>query len=220
MSGDAVVATRTALLERRRRVDLATQGRDLLRDKRTALVRAFTERSDLLLERLSEVEQAMAAARAAFEEACVAVGPAALRSAALTGRPRLGVEVSSAVIAWVAIVDLRHDEVSRRPLERGYAATTTDPAVDELAAGYEKAIGEFLGLAALELTVRRLAEEIARTTRQVNALEHVLIPRLQDEARRIGLVLAEREREETARLRRARDRRPSPVDEPTPRRNT
>lgn len=41
-----VVATRTELLERRCRVDLAAQGRDLLRDKRTALMRALAERSN------------------------------------------------------------------------------------------------------------------------------------------------------------------------------
>ena len=61
-----------------------------------------------------------------------------------------------------------------------------------------------LDLAALELSVRRLAEEIARTTRQVNGLEHVVLPRLRSDARRIALVLDEREREETARLKRAR----------------
>lgn len=207
------VATRTELLERRRRVGLAAQGRDLLRDKRTALMRAFSQRSRMLLDRVSEVEQAMGVARARFDEACEVLGMAALRSAALTGRSRLGVEVSSSVIAGVAVVDLRHDDVSRPPLERGYGVVTTDPAVDEVAAAYEAAIAAFLDLAALELTVRRLAAEIAQTTRQVNALEHVLIPRLQDEARRIELVLSEREREETARLRRARERRPASVSE-------
>lgn len=202
-----VVPTRTELLERRRRAALAAQGRDLLRDKRTALVRAFTERSHLLLERITEVEQTMGAAKARFDEAQAVLGPSGLRSPAMTGRARLGVEVSSSVIAGVAVVDLRHDDPVRPPLERGYSPATTDPAVDEVAAAYETAIGEFLGLAALELTVRRLAAEIARTTRQVNALEHVLIPRLRAEAARIELVLSEREREETARLRRARDGR-------------
>lgn len=213
-----VVPTRSELLERRRRVALAAQGRDLLQDKRTALLRAFSERSRLLLELLHDAEDAMGVARAEFDEACVVIGPAALASAALTGRPRLGVEVSATVIAGVAIVDLEHDPVSTTPAERGRAPVCTDPLIDKLAGAYEDAIGRFLRLAALELTVRRLAAEIARTTRQVNALEHVLIPRLQDEARRIAGVLEEREREETARLRRIRNNRPATDDAPESRR--
>ncbi|GLP76604.1 V-type ATP synthase subunit D [Mycobacterium antarcticum] len=204
-----VIPTRSELLERRRRVALAVQGRDLLRDKRTALLRAFAERSQALLERLRGAEDAMGRARAILDEASVAVGVVPLESAALAGRPRLGVEVSASVVAGVAIVDLEHDPVVRTPAERGLSPTCTDAVIDAVAAAYETAVSRFLGLAALELTVRRLAAEIARTTRQVNALDHVLIPRLQEEARRITTVLEEREREELARLRRARSNRSS-----------
>jgi V/A-type H+-transporting ATPase subunit D len=67
-----VVPTRTELLERRRRTALAEQCRDLLSDKRAALVRAFAERSRLLLERLTDMEVTAASARALFDEACAA----------------------------------------------------------------------------------------------------------------------------------------------------
>jgi V/A-type H+-transporting ATPase subunit D len=207
----AVLPTRSELLERRRRTTLAEQGRDLLSDKRAALTRAFTERSALLLDRLSELEQTAAIARARLADAYAAVGPAELRSTALADRTAIGVEVSASVIAGVAVVDLEHDAVRRRPLERGHGAATTDAVIDDVADAYEEAIDDLLDLAALELTVRRLALEIARTTRQVNALEHVLIPRLRAEARQIALALDEREREEIARLRRARERRTPPT---------
>jgi V/A-type H+-transporting ATPase subunit D len=204
---DTVVPTRTELLERRRRVALAQQGRDLLSDKRTALVRAFAERSRLLLDRLSDVEVSAAAARSLFDEAVAAVGPAALASASLASSRRIGVETSVGVVAGVAVVDVVHDDVARRPRERGYAAATTDAVVDDVASAYEAVLDDVLDLAGLELTVRRLAVEIDRTTRQVNALEHVVVPRLRDEARRIALALEEREREEVARLRQARRNR-------------
>lgn len=212
----SVVPTRSELLERRRRTVLAEQGRDLLSDKRTALARAFAERSARLLDRLAELEQSAAAARALLADAHAAVGPAALRSTALAARPSVGVEVSSSMVAGVAVVDLRHDPVRREPPERGHGTATTDALVDDLADAYEAEVEDLLDLAALELTVRRLAAEIAKTTRQVNALEHVLIPRLRGEARVIALALDEREREEIARLRTARgsrgaSRRTAPV---------
>lgn len=206
MSAAAVSPTRTELLERRRRTDLAVQGRDLLSDKRAALMRAFTARGARLLERLAEAEHSAASARGRLDEAYAAVGATALRSAGLAARRRLGVEASASVVAGVSVVDVRHDPVARRPLERGYAPSTTDAVVDDVAAAYEAGLDDLLELAALELTVRRLAAEIARTTRQVNALEYVLIPRLRQEARQIAAALEEREREEVARLRRARAR--------------
>lgn len=202
-----VTATRSELLDRQRRAGLASQGRDLLRDKRSALMQVFNERSRLLLELLHDAEDAMGDARAVFDEACVVVGPAPLQSAAIAGRPRLEVHVTSSLVAGVPVVDVEHEPVTRTPAEHGVAPVASDPVIDDVAQEYEKALEQVLQLAALELTVRRLAAEIAQTTRQVNALEYVLIPRLHDEARYISAVLEEREREEIARLRRARTKR-------------
>ena len=67
-------------------------------------------------------------------------------------------------------------------------------------------LDKLLELAVLELSVRRLADEIARTTRRMNALEHVVVPRLEAERARIALVLEEREMEDRVRLRRMRSR--------------
>ena len=63
-----------------------------------------------------------------------------------------------------------------------------------------------LEVAALELSLRRLADEIGRTTRRVNALEHVVVPLLEKERGFIALVLEERELEGRIRLLRARSK--------------
>ena len=54
--------------------------------------------------------------------------------------------------------------------------------------------------------MRRLAEEITRTTRRLNALEHVVVPRLEGERDFIAMVLDERELENRVRLMRAKAR--------------
>ncbi len=64
-----VVPTPCELLEQRRRVTLASQGRDLLKDKRTARPRAFAVCSRQLLGRPRGVDDAMSEARAALSEA-------------------------------------------------------------------------------------------------------------------------------------------------------
>jgi V/A-type H+-transporting ATPase subunit D len=207
MSVDAqrFTPTRTELLATRRAVALAVQGRDVLVDKRTALVRALGERTDELVRRISAARGAATAARDRLDDAAAAVGPAALMSVSHAASGRLGVDVRASTVAGVVVVDVSAADVARAATDRGYATATSDPAVDAAATAYEAEVVELLELAALELTVRRLAAEIARTTRQVNALEHVLVPRLA-RCDRIAAALDEREREETARLRRARSR--------------
>ena len=201
---DSVIATRTELLARRHRAALAEQGRDLLTDKRTALVRAFGSRSARLLDRLARLQSSAADARAQLDEAVVAVGDGAVSSASFAATGRIGVTLSVDIVAGVVVADVAHDPVPRDAADRGYALAITDPSIDRAADAYEAEVELLLDLAALELSVRRLAEEIARTTRQVNGLEHVVLPRLRSDARRIALVLDAREREETARLKRAR----------------
>jgi V/A-type H+-transporting ATPase subunit D len=61
-------------------------------------------------------------------------------------------------------------------------------------------------LAESEMRLRRLAEEIGRTTRRVNALDNVLIPRLEAQRNYIEMVLDEREREDLFRLKRVKQK--------------
>ncbi len=73
------------------------------------------------------------------------------------------------------MVDVEHDDVARRPLDRGYAAATTDAVVDDVtAAAYEAVLDDVLDLAGLELTVRRLAAEISRTRKEATMIWIVL----------------------------------------------
>ena len=80
-------------------------------------------------------------------------------------------------------------------------------AIDTAAGCFETELELLLELASTELRLRRLVEEIAATTRRVNALEFVVIPRLQNETRSIEAVLDERERQDRFRLKRVKERR-------------
>ena len=95
-------------------------------------------------------------------------------------------------------------ESRARATSRGYSLVATTPRIDVAAASFERLLDLLLDVAAAELSLRRLAGEISRTTRRVNALEHVVVPRLEHERDAIEMVLAERELEDRIRLRRAR----------------
>jgi V/A-type H+/Na+-transporting ATPase subunit D len=114
--------------------------------------------------------------------------------------------VSTRSVAGVPIVEIAAGTVARASTSRGFSLAAAATRIDAVADSFETVLERLLDVAALELSVRRLADEIARTTRRMNALEHVVLPRLEAERAHIALVLEEREMEDRVRLRRVRAR--------------
>jgi V/A-type H+-transporting ATPase subunit D len=203
---ERVSATRSELLARRGRISLAVQGRELLKEERTALMREFERLSASALAAMRDLEAMTAAARGSLGEAVALDGPQAVGSAALAASGRVGVELRPKNVAGVSIVELDHEPVGRARTERGYGLASTTARVDRTAEDFEAVLEGLLDVVAVELSLRRLAEEISRTTRRVNALEHVVVPGLEEERDYIAMVLEEREMESRIRLMRARGR--------------
>jgi len=204
-----VSATRMELLATTDQIELAEQGRDLLVDKRNQLMKAFRSEADVVLAGTQRLEEAAAEAGRRLGWAEAVDGPEAVASAALVagGEVMLEAEVVSIMGVRVPRIDAPH--LGRAADARGFSLAATSPAIDAAADAYENELDVLLDVAAREVRIRRLAQEIGRTTRRVNALEHVLIPRLQQRFRRIRMVLDEREREDHFRLRRVKRRKAS-----------
>ena len=197
-------ATRSELLARRLRIALATQGRDLLKEKRSALLIEFGRLSAGVLEAVETLGRRAAESAGALSNAVGFDGPEAVGSAAIAASGEIATRLSPRIVAGVSVVELEHDRISRARTARGYSLAATTPRIDVAAASFERQLDLLLDVAASELSLRRLAVEISRTTRRVNALEHVVVARLEQERDAIAIVLAERELEDRIRLRRAR----------------
>ncbi|MEA2058065.1 MAG: V-type ATP synthase subunit D, partial [Actinomycetota bacterium] len=94
------------------------------------------------------------------------------------------------------------EPVGRSRIGRGYSLAGSSPRIDRVAEQFEGEIALLLELAVSELRLRRLVDEIGRTNRRVNALESVVLPRLERERAQIQGILDERERQERFRLKR------------------
>lgn len=209
-----LTATRTELLRRRSAIAFAAQGRDLLVDKRMALVREL-HRFDADVSTQREAAAVLAReARALLDESAAEEGPAEVAAVASGAATGVVAEREDRLVVGVRVVTVQVNDVRRTAEERGAAPALVAPSVEAAAEAYERYLEHVLRFVALEATVRRLTDEVARTTRQINALENVVIPSLQEEAARIAAVLEEREREEHSRLKRARERRRVPQDRP------
>ena len=201
-----VSATRSELLARRARIRLAAQGRDLLKERRTALVHEFNRLGASALASIDVLDRDAADAGRLLGLAVAAHGPEPVESAALAAQGEVKVNLRTRSVAGVPIVEIDTEPVARARTDRGYSLAATSARLDEVAERFEAVLDRLLELAVLELSVRRLADEIARTTRRMNALEHVVVPRLESERAHIDLVLEEREMEDRVRLRRMRSR--------------
>jgi V/A-type H+/Na+-transporting ATPase subunit D len=80
----------------------------------------------------------------------------------------------------------------------GYADTTGD--LDHALEQYAALLPELVKLAEMEKAVQLLAAELEKTRRRVNALEHILVPSLEETIRFISDRLSELERATATRL--------------------
>ncbi len=205
-------ATRTELLARRAQIALAVQGRDLLNEKRDQLLAEFRRVADVVLGGTDALERSAAEGRRLLALAEAGDGPEAVASAAVATRDEIGLQAGTTSIMGVRIARIEHDPVGRPRTGRGYSLTGTGPRIDAVAQAYEGQLELILEVATTELRLRRLAEEIGKTTRRVNALEFVLIPRLIAERKRIQSVLEERERQDHFRLKRVKAHKNRPLE--------
>ncbi|MBI2972742.1 MAG: V-type ATP synthase subunit D [Armatimonadetes bacterium] len=190
------------LLQRKQQASIATQGVDLLRRKRDALVADFfniVRKSLAARERLTKAcEEAyvMLALAKAWE------GGEALEAAAIADRREVLVDIEVRNVWGTKIPEVEVKEVRRNLLERGHNPTTTSLRTVESAGNFEEVLRAILEVAATEIKLKKIGEEIKKTTRRVNALEQVVIPRLYGEIRFITAVLEQRAREDVFRLKR------------------
>ena len=195
-----VVTTRSEMLARRARAATAQRGHTLLTQKRAALIAELRRVGLQVGEKRAELERIAAAARRALGWAAAVDGPHAVGSAAAAATGTVQASVSTRSVAGVPVIELHAERAARAGTERGYAPIASTAAIDKTAGAFEAELDALLELVAAELNLRRLTAQVARTTRQVNALERVVIPRLAAEQRHIAATLEQRALEERARV--------------------
>jgi V/A-type H+-transporting ATPase subunit D len=201
---EQVNPTRMELLAKRAQIALASQGRDLLKEKRNALWKELMKTADVVMRGSNELEQVAGEARRALARAEAFDGREAVQSAAFAARRDVSIEVTGLNVMGVPVPMIERKKLGRSSAQRGYSMASTSHRIDAAAARFEDELELVIELAASEMRLRRLAEEIRKTSIRLNALEMVLLPRLEAQRAYIESVLEEREREDTFRLKRVK----------------
>ncbi len=206
MARKTVNPTRMELQSQKRRLATARKGHKLLKDKRDELMRRFLEmvRENKALR--SEVEAALAESGKNFAVARSSMVPQIMDTALLM--PSQSAEID---IAYKNVMSVRIPEFNvemRSPSEGdmySYGFAFTSPELDEAVSVLSEVARKMYRLAEVENACRLMAEEIERTRRRVNALEHVMIPEYEENIRFITMKLDENERSTTSRLMKVKD---------------
>ena len=198
-----VPPTKSKLLELRRDLDFAREGHELLEQKRQILVLELMSKLEAARRVQEEVDQAMAAAFDVLREAALRSGTEALSRESIGIRRDHRLEVDSRYVMGIALptIHARHEAV-KPEFALGSASVLSDEAMRR----FTEALEPITRLAEIENSVLRLASEVRRTQRRVNALDKVFIPDYTDTLDYIEDVLEERERERFVVMKTIKDR--------------
>lgn len=198
---EGINPTRMELLKLKDREKLAVKGYSLLKEKRNALIMEFFNILERVKGSRENVEEKLKEAFEDLTAAQVVMGDLSVNKAALSVKESIEVDIDSRSIMGVVVpvVDSTTSP-ERTVVERGYSFVDTSVKLDEAAKKFEESIALIIELGEIEKTIILLAGEIESTKRRVNALEHIIIPRLKNTVKYIEMRLEEMERENFVRL--------------------
>ena len=196
--------TRMELKKLQARYATARRGHKLLKDKCDGLMQQFLEivRAARLLR--AEVEPKLVQAYASFAAAGAVSDPKMLQTALLLPRKSEGVEVTYRNRMSVNVPQFSRQTGNESEL-CNYGFAFTGGSMDAAIAALADLQGKMIEMAQLEKEAMLMADEIERTRRRVNALEHIMIPQYLAGIRQIKLKLDENERGNITRLMKVKD---------------
>lgn len=195
--------TRSNLMGARETLARAREGHEVLDRKRQLLASELVHTAHDAYRIEAEVQALLQVAYAALEVARLDIGREHLEWAALSVNSTIEVDIRPSSVMGVVIPQVTS---AGRPPENPYGLGNTTVALDEAAARFRDVVARIPELAEAVTTVWRLAGELQRTQRRVNALEYILIPDYAQTVTAIEASLEEHEREELYRMKRVKDK--------------
>ncbi len=204
MAAIQVKPTRMELSNLKKRKKVAVRGHKMMKDKRDELVRRFIGYARRNRELREEVERMLMLSMKNFVLARATMSNDEVDEALMYPARAIAVEAGRQNVLSIAVpkITMKHGE-GGFTYPYGFATTSADldGAVQQLA----EVLPLLIELAEVEKTCGRLADEIEKTRRRVNALEYVMIPQFTDAIRRIQMKLDENERGNLTRLMKTKD---------------
>jgi V/A-type H+/Na+-transporting ATPase subunit D len=197
MTQQNVKPNRMELLNIKKRIQLATKGHKLLKDKRDALFNEFFSTLNTARDLRKDMETSLSAAHASLAISETLLGSIKIEEFARVASQTadISIKVGQRNIMGVRVPKLEDKNLTRTSVERGYSLLESNASLDKTAVSFEITLGQLVKLAEMESALMNLSFEIEKTKRKVNALEYVIIPGLNATKKYIAFRLEEMERD-------------------------
>ncbi len=183
--------TRMALMDLKRRAKSAKRGHKLLKDKQDGLMQQFMSIIREAKTLRENVEEQLGNVFKQFLGASAWMTDAQLQNALSSPQAKIELEVETKNVMSVKIPKFT---ISKEGTIKSYGHAGTNAMFDNAVEALEQVFEILINLAQIEKQAEAMAIELETTRRRVNALEHKMIPDLEQTVKYIKMKLDESER--------------------------
>jgi len=164
-----VKPTKGFLMDMKRRIGFIERGTEFLKLKRDQLAKELTTSLDVLRGRRKLLMDILQEAYAAVTAAYLSLGPMEVQSQTRSIKSSLELEVLPRAVMGVRYPFVKIGEKPQVTAELDITLSVASDKVYEI-------LDDIIRLAEFETRVERIADELGKTNRKVNALENIIIP--------------------------------------------
>lgn len=198
----SISPTRSELLKTKDRIKLAVKGHALLKKKQDVLIKEFLENISQFQVMKAAIQDQVSSTYRTLALDIAYTGIYVSRSISYGTKKNYDIKISERNLMGVKIPQMSFHKTGEISVEH----FENSPQLAQAHREYVELLEDLIKLSTLEQKIYALAEEIKKTKRRVNSLEHIQIPKLQDLKKYISFVLDEQERENFTRLKSIKNR--------------
>ncbi len=196
-SGRRPLPTKIELIRIKKSLYVAKSVHKILEDKRDVLLRRLDDLIEDATSARDKMWEPLSKAYRALFNAYLKVGSSNLESISMTTPSQVDVTANVRQIVDIQVPTL---QISEKELELTYGFADTSASLDTATQMMRRVLPNICRAAEAENAIFRLAKELEKTQRLINALEYIIIPGYKDSIKFITSTLEEREREDFVKL--------------------
>mgnify|MGYP003393949093 CR=1 FL=1 len=198
-----IAVTKTNLLKSKKLLSLTREGHDLLDEKRRILINELTSIVHIVDKLQRGVDTAMQSAYGLVDKTIVIMGRKRLEELSFSIDIKTSLSISERRVMGVSLPIINMNVKENPPYHSTYKVSFY---VDEVIVKFKEVLKLITQLAEKKIALIRIAKEVQKTIRKVNALEKIYLPFYEDSVKYINDRLDEDSREAFSMLKLIKER--------------
>lgn len=204
MTESKLAPTKANLMKAKDQLELISEGFEILDKKRKALLGQYRAKINKRDELNEIVNESIAQVKKSIKKSSATIGEDKLKSIALSVPIDDSIKLREKKIMQTSIYEISFEE---KKLSLSYSLNLTNSLFDQALLSLNDLKTKLYKLAELDTTIKNLDKEIKKTSKKVNSLEKVQMPKYENIIKTISSQIEEREREEFSKTKMIKDRK-------------